>query len=94
MKAPDKIYIQQDMINNLILEEREYADDVEYIHKDIVDDMLKTAEDHAYFAGKEKLRETILEMLDEAITHLSDGSLASYYESLAYQDIKEKIQSL
>ena len=34
MKAPDKIYIQQDMINNLILEEKEYADDVEYIHKD------------------------------------------------------------
>lgn len=34
MKAPDKIYIQQDMINNLILEEREYADDVEYIHKE------------------------------------------------------------
>ena len=34
MKAPDKIYIQQDMINNLILEEKEYADDVEYIRKD------------------------------------------------------------
>ena len=34
MNAPDKIYIQQDMINNLILEKQEFDDDVEYIRKD------------------------------------------------------------
>lgn len=34
MEAPDKIYIQQDMINNLILEKQEFDDDVEYIRKD------------------------------------------------------------
>lgn len=34
MKAPDKIYIQQDMINNLILEKQEFDDDVAYIRKD------------------------------------------------------------
>ena len=30
--------------------------DTEYIRKDIVDDMIKTAEDHAYFAGSEYAR--------------------------------------
>lgn len=33
MKAPDKIYIQQDMINNIPLEQKEFDDDVEYIRK-------------------------------------------------------------
>lgn len=64
---PDKIYA-------MIVAGTLYADTkqhevfnkpyAEYIRKDIVDDMLKTAEDHAYFAGKEKLREAILEMPD------------------------------
>ena len=30
--------------------------DTEYIRKDIVDEMIKTAEDHAYFAGSEYAR--------------------------------------
>ena len=30
--------------------------DTEYIRKDIVDDMIKTAEDHAHFAGSEYAR--------------------------------------
>ena len=97
MDASDKIYIAEHNANvqtGYFSRNRDNIFTQEYIRKDIVDDMLKTAEDHAYFAGKEKLREAILEMLDEAITHLSDGSLASYYESLAYQDIKEKIQLL
>lgn len=34
MNAPDKIYIQQDMINNIPLEQKEFDDDVEYIRKD------------------------------------------------------------
>lgn len=36
MKAPDKIYIQQDMINNIPLEQKEFDDDVEYIRKDLL----------------------------------------------------------
>ena len=36
----------------------------EYIRKDIVDETIKTAEDHAYFAGREKLRETLLEWIE------------------------------
>ena len=34
MKAPDKIYIQTDMINNIPLEQQEFDDDVVYIRKD------------------------------------------------------------
>lgn len=34
MKAPDKIYIQQYMINNIPLEQKEFDDDVEYIRKE------------------------------------------------------------
>lgn len=39
-------------------------------------------------------KDVLIKMVDEAITHLSDGSLAGYYESLAYQDIKEKINEI
>ena len=35
--------------------------DTEYIRKDIVDDMIKTAEDHAYFAGSEYARKELIE---------------------------------
>lgn len=51
MKAPDKIKVNVPYKNV----------NQEYIRKDVVDDMLKTAEDHAYFAGKEKMREELLE---------------------------------
>lgn len=36
--------------------ERIWMHKTEYIRKDIVDEMLKTAEDHAYFAGAESVR--------------------------------------
>ena len=38
--------------------------DTEYIRKDIVDEMIKTAEDHAYFAGSEYAREEVIEWID------------------------------
>lgn len=38
-------------------------DAIEYIRKDIVDETVKTAEDHAYFAGQEKFREKLIEWL-------------------------------
>ena len=58
MKAPDKIYLGiQDLDSG-------YAYDIsldnngeqEYIRKDVVDETIKSAEDHAYFAGQEKFR--------------------------------------
>lgn len=64
MNAPEKIYYNPSF-QDYWKEERESVEDVEYIRKDIVDDMLKTAEDHAYFAGKEKLREELQEWAKE-----------------------------
>lgn len=61
MEAPEKLYID--------------SDDIEYIRKDIVDDMLKTAEDHAYFAGSEYMRE---EMMAKACEWLESVNLDWY----------------
>ena len=52
MKAPDKIYIQQDMINNIPLEQKEFDEDVEYIRKDKVLDILESAKHLADAASK------------------------------------------
>ena len=62
MKAPDKIFFPND-INlltklSLVIKQK---DDVCYIRKDVVDETIKTAEDHAFFAGQEKFREKMLE---------------------------------
>ena len=65
MKAPDKIYIQTDMINNIPLEQQEFDDDVVYIRKDA---LLEWA--------KEKLKKTT-EALDfrsnQAFSQLIDN---------------------
>lgn len=51
--------------------ERQTEDDIEYIRKDIVDEMLEVAEDHAYFAGSEAMREKLskLEELADKMYH-------------------------
>ena len=67
MKTPDKIYIAEHNANVQTGYFSRNRDDVftqEYIRKDIVDDMLKTAEDHAYFAGSVNERE---KMMEEAV---------------------------
>lgn len=56
--APDKIFIHRRDIS--FSEVREDSSDIEYIRKDTVDEIIKTAEDHAYFAGQEKLREKLI----------------------------------
>lgn len=43
--------------------------DTEYIRKDIVDDMIKIAEAHAFFAGSEHARE---EVIEKAISFLEN----------------------
>ena len=48
-----------------LLKSKDAPDDNEYIRKDLVDEMIKTAEDHAFFAGQEKLRERLLELAKE-----------------------------
>ena len=58
--APKIIWVTPSELTVLLAEKRNTYD-IAYIRKDIVDEMIKTAEDHAYFAGREKLRETFLE---------------------------------
>lgn len=62
MKAPDKVFFPNDinLLTELSLRIKQKGD-VCYIRKDIADEMVKSAEDHAYFAGQEKLREKLLE---------------------------------
>lgn len=51
-------------------EDKVYENDVEYIHKDVVDNMLKSAEDHAYFAGNEAMREKVKNKVEGIIDSL------------------------
>ena len=66
METPDKIYVREypDGSFNPAWESKRKDDPTtlfhEYIRKDIVDETIKTAEDHAYFAGQENLREKLL----------------------------------
>ncbi|MBR4757232.1 MAG: hypothetical protein IK084_00330 [Bacteroidaceae bacterium] len=39
-------------------------------------------------------KEALLDILNDAIKYLSDGSLTGYYESMAYQDIIDKLNSM
>ncbi len=69
--TPDKIYLNtpkiQPELDNTTWDTKTYADceNVEYVRKDVVDEMVKSAEDHAFFAGQEKLREKLLEWAKE-----------------------------
>ena len=67
MKVPDKIYIHR-TIHLGLLSASEIditGQDEQYIRKDLVDEMVKSAEDHAYFAGRERFREEMLEWAKE-----------------------------
>jgi hypothetical protein len=57
MEAPDKIYINGYSAFATV----PVKNGIEYIRKDISDETIKTAEDHAYFAGQERFREKLLE---------------------------------
>lgn len=72
MKAPDKIYVAESLIKTLYGNEWSPTpymsrENTEYIRKDVVDETIKTAEDHAYFAGQEKLREKLMEWAQEKL---------------------------
>lgn len=58
--APKKVWVTPSELTVLLAEKRNTYD-IAYIRKDIVDEAIKTAKDHAYFAGQEKLRERLLE---------------------------------
>ena len=66
MEAPNKIYLHEEDFARIYTQPSSTIDDdIEYIRKDIMDETIETAEDHAYFAGKEKLREELLEWCRE-----------------------------
>lgn len=95
MKAPKKIYIQTNAGEAFsskwtTIPFRDF-ENTEYIRKDIVDETIKTAEDHAYFAGQEKFREKLLKCINEirAIPH--ENAVA---RDLAFQEIINKINSI
>ena len=61
----------------------------EYIRKDIVYETVKTAEDHAYFAGQEKLREKMLEWAKEKEEYALTRAV-----KLAYKTMIDKIEEI
>ena len=64
MKAPDQIYIQQDMINNIPLEQKEFDDDVCYIRKDA---LMEWLEDMRFMANSERVGayQNVIDKLNE-----------------------------
>ncbi len=57
-----------------------------------VDEMVKSAEDHAYFAGQEKMREKLLEWIDKMCEENKGFSETELVVTL--DKLKEKIKSL
>ena len=87
MKAPNKIWLskfEEDPGDNEYrifeqwsLEPISNAENEEYIRKDIVDETIKTAEEHAYFAGQEKFREELIEWA-KFVLKCQEEELAKY----------------
>ena len=97
MKAPDKIYLEPYLNNPDKLHPSWYRDDVigsgiEYIRKDIHDETVMSAEDHAYFAGKEKLREALLELINKKLQESADR--LDYGTNKAYAEILDKLNEM
>ena len=90
MKAPDKIYLIRKHPEPFWFKDKQLDSDVEYIRKDIVDEMINSAEDHAYFAGQEKLREKLLEVAKNMKRICKEAEPIEK----AYQTVIDKIESL
>lgn len=96
MKAPDKIYTDNRGVYAELPIFSQTDANVEYIRKDVVDDMIKTAEDHAYFAGKEKLREELLKMIEQIRTEIKrlegiDYPCDTHEEAIGFYDALGRI---
>lgn len=92
-KNPDKIYLGiRDLGSGYTYDlSLDNNGEQEYIRKDIVDETIKTAEDHAYFAGQEKFREKLLKCINEirAIPHEN-----AITRDLAFQEVVNKLNSM
>lgn len=100
MTVPDKIYILVYPNHSLdgvhlgddwMYEPHKGFDNVEYINKDCINDMLKTAEDHAYFAGQEKFREKLMEWIQEARAIPHENAIT---RDLTFQEVINKLNSM
>lgn len=88
MKAPEKIYTTP--VGTFDTKPIPDLQDNIYIRKDIVDETIQTAEGHAYFAGKEKMREELLEWAKE--TYLNEN--ASAIRKVCYKQLIDKLNSM
>lgn len=105
LKAPDKVYIQPNAHDGWFDGNKPNDNFVEYIRKDIADGMVESAEDHAYFAGQEKLREKLLEWAKERQAYYckraddidddSNHEMVYFYgKESAFRELIGKIESL
>lgn len=92
---PDKIFLTyEDGYTGWGIEPDKLAkENVEYIRKDISDEAIKSAEDHAYFAGQEKFREKMLEWAKEQIEH-HEKMLKNYPTEREYMAFVGAFQSM
>ena len=99
MEAPKKLYIDtEDILSDSILygfTEKRKEDDIEYIRKDIVGDMLANAEDHAYLAGSEAMKNKTVKWLEDELYVEKVNRLyppMSIVISKSYESVDEIIQ--
>ena len=108
MKAPNKIYVPiLPRIENSIISEhcvgtawenKEHItipDIEEYIRKDVVDETIEIAEDHAYFAGRENMREELLEWAKKTLEILNtDRGINEDFRKGAASELEEVIDRI
>lgn len=100
MKEPDKLYLQPEVTfdpNNIFGHRNSY--DMEYIRKDVVDETINSAEDHAYFAGQEQFREKLLEWVKNKITEAeiamdTADDPAIWGQRNAFKQVLDKLNSI
>ena len=72
--------------------ERQTEDDIEYICKNIVDEMLEVAEDHAYLAGQEAMREKLIDKACEWLKEWAYFSVNDLTGSLDEEDLIKRFR--
>lgn len=84
MEAPEKIWINPSIdlpkLNGVL-----DKDSVQYVRKDVVDNMLATAEVHAYFTGGESEREKLALKKDALIEKACVKLKKLMYDNLMFQ---------
>lgn len=100
-KAPERIYINNyngnDTWGNLWHTKPSTNPSTvshEYIRKDISDETIQSAEDHAYFAGQEKFREKMLEWAKNRKKELTADSSFVAGERKILTEVIDKLEKI